>query len=170
MPDLQLSRMISPITCLDFRTDCKVHIGLTSLESYATSFEQYMNCSSWFVRYNTIYIFYVSEYSTDISKYGNYPLVCPIEKWKDLKYQTLWCVTMIDPATSWFEMKQIKNKTAFEVATAVEQTWLTRYPWPRTLTYDRGTEFMAEFSRMIKMTMGSREDPPHLKTHKQMLY
>ena len=78
MPDLQLSRMISPITCMDSRTDCKVHMGFTTLESHATSFKQYMNCSSWFVRYNTIYIFYVSEYSTDISKYGNYPLVCPI--------------------------------------------------------------------------------------------
>ena len=76
-----------------------------------------------------------------------------------MKYQTLWCVTMIDPATSWFEMKQIKNKTAFEVATAVEQTWLTRYPWPRTLTYDRGTEFMAEFSKMIKDDYGIKRRP-----------
>ena len=26
-------------------------------------------------------------------------------KGKDMKYQTLWCVTMIDPARSWFKMK-----------------------------------------------------------------
>jgi hypothetical protein len=31
---------------------------------------------------------------------------------------TLWCVTMIDPATSWFEIKEVKNKQAFTVATA----------------------------------------------------
>ena len=34
-------------------------------------------------------------------------------------------VTMIDPATSWFELKLIPNKTALEVANIVEQTWLT---------------------------------------------
>ena len=56
---------------------------------------------------------------------------------------------MIDPATSWFEMKQITNKQAVTVAEAVEQTWLTRYPWPKKITYDKGSEFMAEFATMI---------------------
>ena len=65
-------------------------MGITTLESHATSFKKYMNCSSWFVRYNTIYIFYVSEYSTDISKYGNYPLVCPIATWL-INAMTLRC-------------------------------------------------------------------------------
>ncbi len=37
----------------------------------------------------------------------------------------LWCVTMIDPATGWFEMKEIPNKEAFTIASIVEQTWLT---------------------------------------------
>ena len=40
----------------------------------------------------------------------------------------LHAVTMIDPATGWFEIKQIKNKEAHTVAEAVEQTWLSRYP------------------------------------------
>ena len=56
---------------------------------------------------------------------------------------------MIDPATGWFELKDINQKTADTVANTVEQTWLTRYPWPTTITYDRGTEFMAEFAQMI---------------------
>ena len=43
----------------------------------------------------------------------------------------LWCVTMIDPATGWFEMKEIKNKEAINVANIVEQTWLSRYPIPQ---------------------------------------
>jgi hypothetical protein len=41
---------------------------------------------------------------------------------KDLK---LWCLTMIDPATGWFEMHQIENKTAAEVADICEKTWFT---------------------------------------------
>ena len=42
---------------------------------------------------------------------------------------TLWAVTMIDPATGWFEVKQIQDKEPGTVANAVEQAWLTRYPW-----------------------------------------
>ena len=45
----------------------------------------------------------------------------------------LWCVTMIDPATGWFEMARIVNKEPITVANMVEQTWLTRYPWPKLL-------------------------------------
>ena len=38
------------------------------------------------------------------------PYKIPIKKYKKSKdvkkkYSTIWCVTMIDPATSWFEMK-----------------------------------------------------------------
>jgi transposase InsO family protein len=62
---------------------------------------------------------------------------------------TLWCVTMIDPATGWLEVKEVKNKEAFTVATIVEQTWLTRYPWPSVIIYDKGTEFMKEFATMV---------------------
>ena len=63
---------------------------------------------------------------------------------------TLWAVTMIDPATGWFEMKQIRNKEAIEVANIVETTWLSRYPWPTQIVYDKGTEFMGEFAKMVE--------------------
>ena len=66
----------------------------------------------------------------------------------------LWCITMIDPATSWFEMKEIKNKEAPTIANILEQTWLTRYPIPQVLTYDCGTEFMAEFAEIIENDNG----------------
>ena len=66
---------------------------------------------------------------------------------KDLK---LHCVTMIDPATGWFKMRQIPNKRADEIVNIVEQTWFTRYPWPTQIVFDRGTEFMAEFAITCK--------------------
>ena len=62
----------------------------------------------------------------------------------------LWCVTMIDPATGWFEMKQIPNKRSDTISNIVEQTWLARYPWPEKIICDRGSKFMAEFLNMIK--------------------
>ena len=49
---------------------------------------------------------------------------------------------MIDPAKGWFEMAQIRNKTASEIADITKKTWFTRYPLPQRIVFDRGTEFM----------------------------
>ena len=67
---------------------------------------------------------------------------------------TLQCLTMIDPATGWFEIVQIPNKRADEVSNLLEQTWLTRYPWPTQIVLDRGTEFMAEVINLIENEYG----------------
>lgn len=70
-------------------------------------------------------------------------------KSKPKEPRTLWCVTMIDPATGWVEIKDIDKKQAINIANIVETTWLSRYPWPKVMTFDRGTEFMPEFAQMI---------------------
>ena len=75
------------------------------------------------------------------------------------KTLSLWCITMIDPATGWFEMKEIPNKRADTIANIVEQTWLTRYPWPTQVIFDRGSEFMAEFATMVKDDYGIKRKP-----------
>ena len=66
---------------------------------------------------------------------------------------------MIDPATGWFEVKQIRDKQAITIANIIEQTWLSRYPWPTQITYDRGTEFMAEFAEMVENDYGIKRRP-----------
>ena len=66
---------------------------------------------------------------------------------------------MIDPVTGWFEMTQIHNKTAAEVADVAEKTWFTRYPYPNNIVLDRGKEFMAEFLQMIKNDYGLKVKP-----------
>jgi len=48
------------------------------------------------------------------------------------------CVTMIDPATGWFEMHQYDDKKSVTVANIVEQEWFSRYPWPTEVTFDQG--------------------------------
>ena len=66
---------------------------------------------------------------------------------KDLHCQ---CVTMIDPATGWFEIHQYDDKRAITVANIAEQEWFSRYPWPQLVTYDRGSEFIGhEFQKML---------------------
>ena len=71
----------------------------------------------------------------------------------------LWCLTMIDPVTGWFEMAQITNKTAANVADVAEKTWFTRYPLPQKLILDRGTEFLAEFAKMVNTDYGIQLRP-----------
>jgi transposase InsO family protein len=66
---------------------------------------------------------------------------------------------MIDPATGWFEMKEIPNKEAITIANIVEQTWFTRYPWPTQIIFDRGKEFMGEFAKMVKNDYGIKRKP-----------
>jgi hypothetical protein len=63
---------------------------------------------------------------------------------------------MIDPAMGWFEIKELTNKEAITTANLVKKTWLTCYPIPQILTYDGGTEFMAEFAKMIENDYGSK--------------
>ena len=61
----------------------------------------------------------------------------------------LWALTMIDPATGWFEIVSIDTKRANVVANKLEQAWLVRYPWPSQVTCDRGNEFLAEVTAML---------------------
>jgi len=64
---------------------------------------------------------------------------------------------MIDPSTGWFEMREIPNKEAFTIASLVEQMWLTRYPWPSQVTFNRGKEFMREFARTVNKDYGIKK-------------
>ena len=64
----------------------------------------------------------------------------------DLK---LWAATMIDLATGWFEIAEAPNTERADImANMVEQLWSCRCLWPQQAVMDRGTEFMAEFSKM----------------------
>ena len=66
---------------------------------------------------------------------------------------------MIDPATGWFEMAQIPNKTAAEIADITEKTWFTRYPLPQLIVFDCSTKFMAEFEKMCHNDYGLKRKP-----------
>ena len=64
---------------------------------------------------------------------------------------------MIDPATSWFEMAEVKDKEAITVASIIEQVWLTRYPWPSIIIFNQGKEFMGEFAEMVSQDYGIKQ-------------
>ena len=67
---------------------------------------------------------------------------------------------MIDPATGWFEICQYDDKRSITVANIVEQEWLSRYPWPTMITFDKGSEFIGhDFQNMIKNDYGIKPKP-----------
>ncbi len=75
------------------------------------------------------------------------------------KQANLSCLTMIDPATGWFEIVTIDNKTSNHIANKFETAWLNRYPWPEQVQLDRGTEFMGAISDMLFNDYGFKKKP-----------
>lgn len=76
------------------------------------------------------------------------------------KYETtLHAMTMIDPATGWFEIVQVPNKRADEIANLFEMNWIMKYPWPQEVVMDRGSEFMAEVITLLKDEYGIVRKP-----------
>ena len=66
----------------------------------------------------------------------------------------LWALTMIDPATGWFEIVTVPTKRADYISNIFEQVWLNRYPFPTEVVMDRGKEFKAEVEDMLKNEYG----------------
>ena len=71
---------------------------------------------------------------------------------------------MIDPATGWNKLAQIPKKTATEISDITKKTWFTHYPLPYRIVFDRGTKFMAEFSKMCQNNYGLKRK--HITTRK----
>ena len=67
---------------------------------------------------------------------------------------TLWALTMIDPATGWFEIRETSTKAADNIANVPEQAWLSHHPWPSNVIFDCGSKFKAEASKMLKQDCG----------------
>eukprot|EP00957_Ditylum_brightwellii_P093237 7099729-Ditylum_brightwellii.AAC.1 len=66
---------------------------------------------------------------------------------------------MIDPATGWFKMAEMKIKCADVIANIIEQMWSNQYPWPTEVVLVRGTEFMPKFTEMIQRDYGVTKYP-----------
>ena len=61
---------------------------------------------------------------------------------------------MIDPATGWFEIAEVRNARADYIANVLETTWLSRYPWPTEMRMDKGNEFAGKVSAALKEQCG----------------
>jgi len=75
------------------------------------------------------------------------PLKCHQPNGKILELRAL---TMIDPATGWFEVVDVPKIDSFNCMAAFDDTWLSRYPRPQFLGYDNGSEFKSVFKEMTE--------------------
>jgi hypothetical protein len=80
----------------------------------------------------------------------NVDLIGPYTIKTDTKTWGLRAMTMIDPATRWFEIVAINNPTSQEVMEAFDNTWLCRYPRPQYIGYDNGSEFKHVFKELCR--------------------
>ena len=109
------------------------------------------------------------------------------------------CLTMIDPATSWFEIVELPSvdrmtfptvgkgkkvtcvnnytkgaimtfdKLSTQISNLVYKTWFSRYPRCRYIIYDNGSKFKLP-SMPYVIHMALSLSRPVSRTHKQMLY
>ena len=57
------------------------------------------------------------------------------------KELSLLAMTMIDPATGWFEIAHLPEATSYETQKAFDSHWLARYPRPMEVGMDNGSHF-----------------------------
>jgi hypothetical protein len=77
-------------------------------------------------------------------------LVGPFTIRTPAKTHSLLALTMIDPATDWFEIVEATNKSATSIQDLFHNTWLARYLRPQFIVFDDGYkgEFKREFKQM----------------------
>lgn len=71
------------------------------------------------------------SYPWDILCVVSYSSLCYTRESTPKSPLLLWALTMIDPATGWFKMRQITTKSADSIATckkSINLTWLVRSP------------------------------------------
>ena len=80
----------------------------------------------------------------------NVDLIGPLSVKTPKGEKFLHALTIIDPATGWFEMKDISEPTSARVSAAMDDVWFCRYPRPQHIGYDGGSEFKHLFQEMIE--------------------
>jgi len=76
-------------------------------------------------------------------------------------------VTMTDPATGFFEIAEIGEKTAGMIANWLELHWLTRCPWPAEITVDKEKNSPEKSVKLSKTNMLSNGRLLPVAIHKQ---
>ena len=80
----------------------------------------------------------------------NVDIIGPLTVNTPTKKHELVALTMIDPATGWFEVAAMKDKTSETAMKIMDDVWFTRYPRPQIIGFDNGSEYKNVFLQMIE--------------------
>ena len=61
----------------------------------------------------------------------------------------LKAVSIIDNGLRWIELHEYSSKSSENIAFIFDREWLCRYPRPRMVVFDNGTEFTSEFFELL---------------------
>ena len=74
----------------------------------------------------------------------------------------VFALTMIDRATNWPEFAIAKDATTITASNLFDKVWLCRYPRPKNVVHDNGTEFSSEFLELLA-SYGIKSKPTTVK-------
>jgi hypothetical protein len=77
-------------------------------------------------------------------------LVTPLTIKTSIGMKECLALTMIDPSTGWFEVKDVKDKPAKESMNTVDDISLSRYPRPEYTGFENGGEYKNVFEELVK--------------------
>ena len=83
--------------------------------------------------------------------------------------RVLQAMTFIYPATGWFEITEIPEKSRARISQIFNSTRLARYPRPQKIIFDNGNEFKKDFSPLLK-DFAIKLTPTTIKPHRLMPY
>jgi len=72
---------------------------------------------------------------------------------REMTELSLIAMTFIDPATGWFEIVKVPtivDKSSAPISQLFDQVWLSRYPRPKEVIFDNGSEFKSDFVPLLK--------------------
>ena len=64
--------------------------------------------------------------------------------------RAIQAVSFMDVATRWPELHEYDSKKSENISLIFDQEWLNRYPRPRMVIYDNGSEFSSEWREMLE--------------------
>jgi len=59
-------------------------------------------------------------------------------------------ISIIDNGLRWLELHEYQSKSSEDISLIFDREWLCRYPRPRMVVFDNGTEFSSEFYELLQ--------------------
>ena len=69
-------------------------------------------------------------------------------------FEEKYAVTIMDIACRWIEIIPLKDIEAATVCNAIDLNWFCRYPRPKKVIFDKGSQFIADEFKVLLLSYG----------------